>query len=130
MAEPEPAEDETAISEITIAARRTGLRLRRFYEVLQVVEKLASGDSEIRRRVDQIRSLESHRSKETMRPDLVGKERAVSEERHGSGASVNDRPSTPIPPPAVPATARNRAPSPRHHRRLPPRGRATRDPYT
>jgi hypothetical protein len=56
---PEPPDDETAISEITIAPDGRIYVFGASFEVLEVIEKLASPDAEIRRRVDQIRSAPS-----------------------------------------------------------------------
>jgi hypothetical protein len=55
----EPVDDETSISEITIAPDGRIYVFGASFEVLEAIEELASGNSEFRRRLNQIRSREN-----------------------------------------------------------------------
>ncbi len=73
MADPE--DDETAISEITIAPDGRIYVFGASYEVLQIIERLASDDSEVHLRMIHIQSLKQVSvQKFLLRPRCVGNE--------------------------------------------------------
>jgi hypothetical protein len=74
-------DDETAISEISIAPDGRIYVFGASYAVLHIVEGLASGDSELRRRVDYIQALERHVLHEAAGPEFSGDETTKSAKR-------------------------------------------------
>jgi hypothetical protein len=68
----EPEDDETAISEITIGPDGRIYVFGASYEVLQIIERLASHDSEVHPRMAHIQSLKQHPSGSCAAAPCVG----------------------------------------------------------